>query len=571
MKAVFQLIAAAALAAAAPVSTLGDHPPNVNTAPACQCFANEDQYEAECEGSPGGTVPGVAGITDPATCAMNHHCHWGPEEIPACANMAPHPPNQEPPPPCAVTCPHPPNDCAEAMAMGGPGGCAETCGPEVRNHFADLLGCRGGGTVPMTHPPGGTVPAPEHCQCFANDDQFANECESGNLTPPTCQANPNCHWGPEEIPACANMVPHTATNTHWLGAAGGGQNGPPPCARTCTHPPQSCAEAMMMGGPGGCAESCPPEMKAHYADMLGCHGGGTVPEPQHCQCFANEDQYEDECEGGGTVPGFVDPMSCAANPHCHWGPEEIAACANMVPAMPETAVGGVMPMPGGQGPMPGPMPGGHQGPPPCAVTCPHPPHTCAEAMAMGGPMGCAHSCPQSMKDHFADLLGCRGGGTVPMPPGTGGGPMPPGTGGGPGGAPEHCQCFANEDQYEDECEGGGTVPGMVDPAMCDANPHCHWGPVEIPACANMVPPEPATALMPGGRGPPPCARTCQHPPHDCQEAMQMGGPGGCAHSCPESIKSHYADLLGCHGGGTVPMPPGTHPHPPHPDGSQCGC
>ena len=128
-------------------------------------------------------------------------------------------------------------------------------------------------------------------------------------------------------------------------------------------------------------------------------------------------------------------------------------------------------------------------------------------MAMGGPMGCAHSCPQSMKDHFADLLGCRGGGTVPMPPGTGGGPMPPGTGGGPGGAPEHCQCFANEDQYEDECEGGGTVPGMVDPAMCDANPHCHWGPEEIPACANMVPPEPATALMPGGRGPPPCAPT----------------------------------------------------------------
>ena len=51
MKAVFQLIAAA-LAAAAPVSTLGDTP-NVNTAPACRCFANEDQYEAECEEQPG--------------------------------------------------------------------------------------------------------------------------------------------------------------------------------------------------------------------------------------------------------------------------------------------------------------------------------------------------------------------------------------------------------------------------------------------------------------------------------------------------------------------------------------
>ena len=333
----------------------------------------------------------------------------------------------------------------------------------MRNHFADLLGCRGGGTVPMTHPPGGTVPAPEHCQCFANDDQFANECESGNLTPPTCQANPNCHWGPEEIPACANMVPQTATNTHWLGAAGGGQNGPPPCARTCTHPPQSCAEAMMMGGPGGCAESCPPEMKAHYADMLGCHGGGTVPEPQHCQCFANEDQYEDECEGGGTVPGMVDPAMCDANPHCHWGPEEIPACANMVPPEPATAL----------------MPGG-RGPPPCARTCQHPPHDCQEAMQMGGPGGCAHSCPESIKSHYADLLGCHGGGTVPMPPGTH--PHPPHPDG------SQCGCWANEEVDIPYCEGpGGTVPAaMLDADRCAADPRCHWGPAEDPVCTAML-------------------------------------------------------------------------------------
>merc|ERR1711920_1177298 len=96
---------------------------------------------------------------------------------------------------------------------------------------------------------------PEGCQCFANDAQFESECEGHGFTPVSCEAKPNCHWGPQEVAACF-----------------------PPGAK---HP-------FMQHEP--------------------------------CQCFANDAKFESECEGHGFTP-----VSCGANPNCHWGPQEVAA------------------------------------------------------------------------------------------------------------------------------------------------------------------------------------------------------------------------------------------------------
>jgi len=49
---------------------------------------------------------------------------------------------------------------------------------------------------------------------------------------------------------------------------------------------------------------------------------------------------------------------------------------------------------------------------------------------------------------------------------------------------EDCQCFANGEENEAHCEGGGRATRV--PTLCNADERCHWGPEEIPACIAML-------------------------------------------------------------------------------------
>eukprot|EP00310_Coccolithus_braarudii_P012562 CAMPEP_0183331494 /NCGR_PEP_ID=MMETSP0164_2-20130417/873_1 /TAXON_ID=221442 /ORGANISM="Coccolithus pelagicus ssp braarudi, Strain PLY182g" /LENGTH=79 /DNA_ID=CAMNT_0025499987 /DNA_START=201 /DNA_END=437 /DNA_ORIENTATION=+ len=45
------------------------------------------------------------------------------------------------------------------------------------------------------------------CSCLANEAQDEAFCESGAITEPdVCAANPNCHWGPDELKECSDGV-----------------------------------------------------------------------------------------------------------------------------------------------------------------------------------------------------------------------------------------------------------------------------------------------------------------------------------------------------------------------------
>merc|ERR1719359_1240243 len=153
---------------------------------------------------------------------------------------------------------------------------------------------------------------------------------------------------------CASTCPDDLKMEGQISFCEDGHGGPPPCAATCPrdyHP--SCDEFRGMIAPGGCGSTCSDELKREYEAML-C----PAPPPHH---------------GPAPAPAYPPP---------HHGP------APAPPAFTTTT----MRMPPHHGPAPA-HPPPHHGPPPCAATCPSDKlPTCTEFHQMIGPGGCASTC-----------------------------------------------------------------------------------------------------------------------------------------------------------------------------------
>ena len=64
--------------------------------------------------------------------------------------------------------------------------------------------------------------------------------------------------------------------------------------------------------------------KCHWGpgEDAACSGPPVQEEGGECQCFANGEENEQECEGGNRP----DVGSCIGDDKCHWGPGEIPEC-----------------------------------------------------------------------------------------------------------------------------------------------------------------------------------------------------------------------------------------------------